>query len=248
MEIEYPSEEKKEQSIANIIKTTKPEPVGTIRFLIDAYREIGIKTILRNSYKIFILSAVTFSLLTACSLFKFDINVCERRSIVYLLSMFFYFSPFILLSTDFMYQIQERPFDVYEMQNTCKYTARHLILLRMPLFSLFTILIDIGTAVVWCSLGGTQYLPHIIGLIASGVMLYSLLNIAMFNKFGIYGYIGCAVIWLGGAAVFNTVGTDMKYAILTGIPVIIHIISCAMMGLVLNFSVRRSYKRLMFGY
>lgn len=246
MEIKYPSKEQKEQSIAHIIEATRTERVGTVRFLVNAYREIGVKTILRNSYKIFLLSAGIFAMLIAFALFTFSgdwADAWDRKSVISSLSLFFFSLPFVLLSTDFLYQLQERPFDVYEMQNTCKYTARHLILLRMPLFSLCTILIDIGAAVSWCTFNGTQYLPQSIGLIASGVMLYSLLNVAMFNQFGLYGCAGCAVIWFGLAAVFNLFPPELQYAFVTGIPAAVHIVSGAMMCAALNFFVKQSYRK-----
>lgn len=245
MEIKYPSSEEKERAIKNIMKATESPHIGTIRFLTDAYRDIGIRIILKNSYKIFILSAVLFIFLTGTTLLCIINGYNEKQFTVYSLSVFFYLSPFVLLSTDFLYRLQEHPFDVYEMQNVCKYTAHHLILLRMPLFSLCTMMIDAGAAVIWCSMTGTQYLPQIIGLIASGVMLYSLLNISMFNRFGLYGCVGCAAVWLCISAVFNAANIELQYAILTGIPAAVHIISGAMMGFVLTFLVKQSYKHLM---
>lgn len=246
MEIKYPNKEQKEQSIAKIMQATRAKRVGTVRFLINAYREIGVKTILRNSYKIFVLSAGIFTMLIAFALFTFSgepSDLWDRKSVVASLSLFFFSSPFVLLSTDFLYQLQERPFDVYEMQNTCKYTARHLILLRMPLFSLDTMLIDIGAAAGWCARNNMQYLPQIIGLIASGVMLYSLLNVAMFNRFDLYGCVGCAVIWFGLAALFGIFPSELQYALVTGIPAAVHIISGAAMCAALNFFVKQSYRR-----
>ena len=246
MEIKYPGKEQKEQSIAHIMQATRTQRVGTVRFLVNAYREIGVTTIFRNSYQIFLLSAGIFVMLIAFSLFTFSgepSDLWDKKEIVASLSLFFFSSPFVLLSTDFLYQLQERPFDVYEMQNTCKYTARHLILLRMPLFSLGTMLIDIGAAVAWCARNNTQYLPQIIGLITSGVMLYSLLNIAMFNRFDLYGCMGCAVIWFGLAALFCMLPSELQYALVTGIPAAVHILSGAAMCAVLNFFVKQSYRR-----
>lgn len=246
MEIKYPGKEQKEQSIANIMQATRTERTGTVRFLVKAYRTIGVKTILCHSYQIFLLSAGIFALLIAFALFTFSgepSDLWDKKAVVASLSLFFFSSPFVLLSTDFLYQLQERPFDVYEMQNTCKYTSRHLILLRMPLFSLGTMLIDIGAAVTWCAFNGTQYLPQIIGLIASGVMLYSLLNVAMFNRFDLYGCAGCAVIWFGLAALFGMFPSGLQYALVTGIPAAVHILSGAAMCAALNFFVRQSYRK-----
>ena len=244
--IPYPTSEQKKQAVAQIVRQTKPRPVGAVRFLIHAYREIGIATVLRNSIGIFGLSAAVFAVGIALALMEYDTSFLEERNIVPLLAFFFIDSPLVLLLTDFLYRLREKPLGVYEMQSAYKYTARHLILLRMPLFSLGTAAVDLAAALAWCGLRGTEYLPQMIGLIASGVMLYSLLNVALFNRFGLTGCIVCAVLWGLLAVGFAELPPTQRYALMTGIPFAVHMLSGAAMAAILTLLVRIFYQRPMY--
>ncbi len=242
-DIPYPTAAQKKQSVAQIIRKTKPSRVGAVRFLINAYREIGPATVLRNSLGIFGMSAATFAVGMAWVLMEYDPSFAEEGNIAPVLAIFFFGSPLVLLLTDFLYRLREKPLGVYEMQSAYKYTARHLILLRMPLFSLGTAALDLAAALTWCSLRGTQYLPQMIGLIASGVMLYSLLNVALFNRFGLTGCIGCAVIWGLLTLGFAYLNPAQQYALMTGIPFAAHMLSGAAMAALLTLLVRIFYQR-----
>lgn len=242
-DIPYPTAEQKKQAVAQIVRQTKPPRVGAVRFLIHAYREIGITTVLRNSIGIFGLSAAAFAVGIATVLMEYDPSFTEKGNIVPVLAIFFFGAPVVLLLTDFLYRLREKPLGVYEMQGAYKYTARHLILLRMPLFSLGTAAIDLAAALTWCGLRGTEYLPQMIGLIASGVMLYSLLNVALFNRFGLGGCIVCAVLWGLLTLGFAYINPEQQYALMTGIPVAVHLLSGAAMAAMLTVLVRIFYQR-----
>ena len=245
-DIPYPTAEQKKRAVAQIVRQTKPPRVGTVRFLVNAYREIGIATVLRNSIGIFGLSAAVFAVGIALALTEYDPVFMEKRDVAPVLAIFFFGSPLVLLMTDFLYRLREKPLGVYEMQSAYKYTARHLILLRMPLFSLGTAAVDLAAALAWCGLRGTEYLPQMIGLIASGVMLYSLLNVALFNRFGLTGCIVCAVLWGGLTMGFAELPPAQRYALMTGIPFAVHMLSGAAMAAILTLLVRIFYQRPMY--
>lgn len=245
-DIPYPTAEQKKRAVAQIVRQTKPPRVGAIRFLVDAYREIGMATVLRNSIGIFGLSAAVFAVGIALALTEYDPVFMEKRDVAPILAIFFFGSPLVLLLTDFLYRLREKPLGVYEMQSAYKYTARHLILLRMPLFSLGTAAVDLAAALAWCGLRGTEYLPQMIGLIASGVMLYSLLNVALFNRFGLTGCIVCAVLWGGLTMGFAELPPAQRYALMTGIPFAVHMLSGAAMAAILTLLVRIFYQRPMY--
>ena len=245
-DIPYPTAEQKKQAVAQIVRQTKPPRVGAIRFLFNAYREIGMATVLRNSIGIFGLSAAVFAVGIALALTEYDPVFMEKRDVAPVLAIFFFGSPLVLLMTDFLYRLREKPLGVYEMQSAYKYTARHLILLRMPLFSLGTAAVDLAAALAWCGLRGTEYLPQMIGLIASGVMLYSLLNVALFNRFGLTGCIVCAVLWGGLTMGFAELPPAQRYALMTGIPFAVHMLSGAAMAAILTLLVRIFYQRPMY--
>ena len=245
-DIPYPTAEQKKRAVDQIVRQTKPPRVGAIRFLVDAYREIGMATVLRNSIGIFGLSAAVFAVGIALALTEYDPVFMEKRIVAPILAIFFFGSPLVLLLTDFLYRLREKPLGVYEMQSAYKYTARHLILLRMPLFSLGTAAVDLAAALAWCGLRGTEYLPQMIGLIASGVMLYSLLNVALFNRFGLTGCIVCAVLWGGLTMGFAELPPAQRYALMTGIPFAVHMLSGAAMAAILTLLVRIFYQRPMY--
>ena len=245
-DIPYPTAEQKKRAVAQIVRQTKPPHVGAIRFLFNAYREIGMATVLRNSIGIFGLSAAVFAVGIALALTEYDPVFMEKRDVAPILAIFFFGSPLVLLMTDFLYRLREKPLGVYEMQSAYKYTARHLILLRMPLFSLGTAAVDLAAALAWCGLRGTEYLPQMIGLIASGVMLYSLLNVALFNRFGLTGCIVCAVLWGGLTMGFAELPPAQRYALMTGIPFAVHMLSGAAMAAILTLLVRIFYQRPMY--
>ena len=245
-DIPYPTAEQKKRAVAQIVRQTKPPRVGAIRFLVNAYREIGMATVLRNSIGIFGLSAAVFAVGIALALTEYDPVFMEKRDVAPILAIFFFGSPLVLLMTDFLYRLREKPLGVYEMQSAYKYTARHLILLRMPLFSLGTAAVDLAAALAWCGLRGTEYLPQMIGLIASGVMLYSLLNVALFNRFGLTGCIVCAVLWGLLAVGFAELPPVQRYALMTGIPFAVHMLSGAAMAVILTLLVRIFYQRPMY--
>ena len=245
-DIPYPTAAQKKRAVAQIVRQTKPPRVGAIRFLFNAYREIGMATVLRNSIGIFGLSAAVFAVGIALALTEYDPVFMEKRDVAPILAIFFFGSPLVLLLTDFLYRLREKPLGVYEMQSAYKYTARHLILLRMPLFSLGTAAVDLAAALAWCGLRGTEYLPQMIGLIASGVMLYSLLNVALFNRFGLTGCIVCAVLWGGLTMGFAELPPAQRYALMTGIPFAVHMLSGAAMAALLTLLVRIFYQRPMY--
>ena len=245
-DIPYPTAEQKKRAVDQIVRQTKPPRVGAIRFLFNAYREIGMATVLRNSIGIFGLSAAVFAVGIALALTEYDPVFMEKRDVAPILAIFFFGSPLVLLLTDFLYRLREKPLGVYEMQSAYKYTARHLILLRMPLFSLGTAVVDLAAALAWCGLHGTEYLPQMIGLIASGVMLYSLLNVALFNRFGLTGCIVCAVLWGGLTMGFAELPSAQRYALMTGIPFAVHMLSGAAMAVLLTLLVRIFYQRPMY--
>ena len=245
-DIPYPTAEQKKRAVDQIVRQTKPPRVGAIRFLFNAYREIGMATVLRNSIGIFGLSAAVFAVGIALALTEYDPVFMEKRNVAPILAIFFFGSPLVLLLTDFLYRLREKPLGVYEMQSAYKYTARHLILLRMPLFSLGTAAVDLAAALAWCGLRGTEYLPQMIGLIASGVMLYSLLNVALFNRFGLTGCIVCAVLWGGLTMGFAELPSAQRYALMTGIPFAVHMLSGAAMAALLTLLVRIFYQRPMY--
>ena len=245
-DIPYPTAEQKKRAVAQIVRQTKPTRVGAIRFLFNAYREIGMATVLRNSIGIFGLSAAVFAVGIALALTEYDPVFMEKGDVAPILAIFFFGSPLVLLLTDFLYRLREKPLGVYEMQSAYKYTARHLILLRMPLFSLGTAAVDLAAALAWCGLRGTEYLPQMIGLIASGVMLYSLLNVALFNRFGLTGCIVCAVLWGLLAVGFAELPSAQRYALMTDIPFAVHMLSGAAMAALLTLLVRIFYQRPMY--
>ena len=245
-DIPYPTAAQKKRAVDQIVRQTKPPRVGAIRFLFNAYREIGMATVLRNSIGIFGLSAAVFAVGIALALTEYDPVFMEKRDVAPILAIFFFGSPLVLLMTDFLYRLREKPLGVYEMQSAYKYTARHLILLRMPLFSLGTAAVDLAAALAWCGLRGTEYLPQMIGLIASGVMLYSLLNVALFNRFGLTGCIVCAVLWGGLTMGFAELPPAQRYALMTGIPFAVHMLSGAAMAAILTLLVRIFYQRPMY--
>lgn len=245
-DIPYPTPEQKKQAVARIVRQTRPPRMGTVRFLIHAYREIGVATVLRNSIGIYGMSAAAFAVGIASVLIDYDPAFTEEGNILPVLAIFFFGSPLVLLLTDFFYRLREKPLGVYEMQGVYKYTARHLILLRMPLFSLGTAALDLATALAWCGLHGTEYLPQIIGLIASGVMFYSLLNVALFNRLGLTGCIVCAVLWGLLTTGFAYIEPEQQYALMTGIPFAVHMLSGAAMAALLTLLVRIFYQRPMY--
>lgn len=242
-DIPYPTAQQKKQAVAQIVRQTKPPRVGAVRFLIQAYREIGIATVVRNSIGIFGISAAAFAVGMAWVLMEYDPSFTEKGNIAPILAIFFFGAPLVLLLTDFLYRLREKPLGVYEMQGAYKYTARHLILLRMPLFSLGTAAVDLAAAMAWCGLHGTEYLPQMIGLIASGVMLYSLLNVALFNRLGLTGCIVCAVLWGLFTLGFSYINPEQQYALMTGIPFAVHLLSGAAMAALLTVLVRIFYQR-----
>ena len=71
-DIPYPTAEQKKRAVAQIVRQTKPPRVGAIRFLFNAYREIGMATVLRNSIGIFGLSAAVFTVGIALALPEYD--------------------------------------------------------------------------------------------------------------------------------------------------------------------------------
>ena len=121
-DIPYPTAAQKKQSVAQIIRKTKPSRVGAVRFLINAYREIGPATVLRNSLGIFGMSAATFAVGMAWVLMEYDPSFAEEGNIAPVLAIFFFGSPLVLLLTDFLYRLREKPLGVYEMQSAYKYS------------------------------------------------------------------------------------------------------------------------------
>lgn len=242
MQIEYPSLEQKEHSITLIKMHTKRRRISTLRFLADSYKEIGVSVILRRSYHVYSLSILIFAILFLYMSVIVNSAFEEMHNFTTILFLFFAISPFVLLLTDGLYQLQERPSDTYDLQNVHKYASRHLILLRMPLFALGAIGIDFVLAFVWCFHLGFEYLLPIVAVTASSVLLYSYINLVMFLWFRGKGWIGSVLLWVTGNICIYYMDDSIKTFLFSSVPAVIHMAAALLIAAVFFRTVRMAYQ------
>ena len=70
--------------------------------------------------------------------------------------------------------------------------------------------------------------------------------VALFNRFGLTGCIVCAVLWGLLAVGFAELPSAQRYALMTGIPFAVHMLSGAAMAALLTLLVRIFYQRPMY--
>lgn len=125
--------------------------------------------------------------------------------------------------SELLYYIYVSPSGVLEYQNSYKYTAYQLSLLRMPLFSFAAMGINCVMAIFWCSMNGIGNVSAFTGLIACSVFLYSIINAALFNRWKRFGLAAASLVWivLNGILVF--LNAWIKIALFETVPVALHL-------------------------
>lgn len=223
MKIEYPSDQMKEQSIRAICEQTKVKRKNVFLFLMDTYREIGIKVIFRKSIFPYMLASVIYVSMFALLLTGFSKIHGNEEIFANVLLLFFFFSPSVIQLSELLYYIYVSPSGVLEYQNSYKYTAYQLSLLRMPLFSFAAMGINCVMAIFWCSMNGIGNVSAFTGLIACSVFLYSIINAALFNRWKRFGLAAASLVWivLNGILVF--LNAWIKIALFETVPVALHL-------------------------
>lgn len=241
IEVKYPDKEKKEKSISFICEQTKRKRKNVLIFLIDAYREIGISVILKNSVFIYLLSIVIYILGLALSLHLFKSAFNNEKVFADVLSLFFFAAPVVTQLSELLYFTCESSSGMLEYRNSYKYTAYQVSLLRMPLFSVAAMGVNCVIAVVWCLRNGISNVLAPIGLIACSVFIYALVNAAFFTRFQHAGFVITAVLWFAINGVLFTLGTKNKIALFVSVPFAMHAAFAAVLVLVFVKVVQKSY-------
>lgn len=223
MKVEYPSEWMKEQSIQIICQQTKVRRKNVFLFLVDTYREIGIKVIFRKSIFPYMLASVIYIFLFA--LFLTGFNTVHEKEVMFAnaLLLFFFFAPVVLQLSELLYYLYVSPSGVLEYQNSYKYTAYQLSLLRMPVFSLAAMGINCVLAVCWCSMNGIEHIPVFVGLIACSVFLYSTLNVVLFNRLKRIGFAAASLIWVILNKILAALNPQTQILLFEAVPLAMHL-------------------------
>lgn len=241
IDVKYPDTEKKEQSISLICDRTKQKKKNTFVFLIGSYRKIGIKVILKNSVLPYLLSIVLYTLSLALSLTIFKGAYNNEKTFANVLSVFFFAAPVITQLSELLYFVYESPAGVLEYSNSYKYTAYQISLLRMPLLSVATMMVNFVIAVVWCMLNGIINVLAPLGLIACSVFIYSLVNAAFFTHFKRAGFVMTAALWFIINCVLLTLRADVKITLFVTVPFAMHAVVAALLIVVFAKVIEKSY-------
>lgn len=241
IDVKYPDKNKKENSILTIHKQTKLTRKNALLFLIDAYKEIGIKVIFKNSIFTYLLAIIIYTFLLALLLITFKNAYSDKKVFADVLSVFFFASPFVTQLSELLYFIYEAPSGVLEYRNSYKYTAYQMSLLKMPLFSIATMLINCIIAVVWCSLNGISNILTPLGLIACSVFIYSLFNVTFFIHFKYVGFIFSVILWLIINYILLSLNTKIKITLFITVPFTLHVIVVTILISVFIKIIEKSY-------
>lgn len=223
MKIEYPPDQMKERSIRTICEQTKRKRKNVFLFLMDTYREIGIRVIFRKSIFPYMLASVIYVFLFALILTGFSKIYGNEEIFANVLLLFFFLSPSVIQLSELLYYVYVSPSGVLEYQNSYKYTAYQLSLLRMPLFSFASMGINCVMAVFWCSMNGIGNVSAFVGLIACSVFLYSIINAALFNRWKHIGFIVASLVWMSLNGILAFLNARIKIALFETVPFALHL-------------------------
>lgn len=241
IDVKYPDHEKKEHSISFICDKTKQKRKNAFAFLIDSYREIGIKVILKNAVFPYLLSIVLYTLGIALQLTIFKHSYNNEKIFADVLSVFFFAAPVITQLSELLYFVRESPTGVLEYSNSYKYTAYQMSLLRMPLLSVATMVVDYVIAVAWCMVNGISNVLAPLGLIACSVFIYSLVNAAFFTRFKRAGFVITAVLWFIVNYVLLTLSAKVKIILFVTVPFAMHAVVAVVLVVVFARVIEKSY-------
>lgn len=222
IDVRYPNEKKRENSISLICEQTKLKKKSVFTFLYDSYKEIGIKVIFKNSVLTYLLSIVIYIFGLAFLLTIFDGSYDDEKIFADVLSVFFFASPVVTQLSELLYYAYESPSGMFEYRNSYKYTAYQMSLLKMPLFSVMTMIVNCVFAVVWCLANGISNVLAPIGLIACSVFIYSLINVSFYTRFKRIGFVLTAVLWFFMNCILIILDPKIKIVLFVGIPFTMH--------------------------
>lgn len=223
MKIEYPSDQMKEQSIRTICEQTKVKRKNVFLFLADTYKEIGIKVIFRKSIFPYTLALIIYIFMLALILNVVNKMDGNEEMVSNVLLLFFFVSPAVIQLSELLYYVYVFPSGVLEYQNSYKYTAYQLSLLRMPLASFAAMVTNCVMAVFWCSLNGIGNVSSFVGLIACSVFLYSTINVALFNRWKQIGFAAASLVWISLNGILVFLNTRMKVVLFETVPFTMHL-------------------------
>lgn len=223
MKVEYPSDEMKKQSIQFICEQTKLKKQNAFSFLFDTYKKIGVKVIFKNAVFPYALSLVIYTLCLTLALTALGNVYKDETLFADILLLFFFASPIIMQLSELLYFVYEIPSGVLEYQNSYKYTAYQMSLLRMPLFSVATMVINCIIAIIWCGMNGISNVLAPFGLIACSVFTYSMIHVALFNRYKRIGLIIASVLWFGINGILLVLSTKVKIALFVTVPFAMHL-------------------------
>lgn len=241
IDVKYPDTEKKEHSISFICEKTKQKRKNAVVFLIDSYREIGIRVILKNAVFPYLLSIVLYILGIALPLTIFKGAYNNEKIFANVLSVFFFAAPIVTQLSELLYFVRESPAGVLEYCNSYKYTAYQMSLLRMPLLSVATMVVDCVIAAAWCMVNDISNVLAPLGLIACSVFIYSLVNAAFFTRYKRVGFVVNAVLWFIINCVLLSLSAKVKIALFVTVPFAMHAVVAVVLVVVFVGVVKRSY-------
>ncbi len=120
-----------------IVNKGVKEKKSFIRYLIDVFREIGVKNIFHDKMELFFMSAIgiTTILFTLTMIFKNNNNE-------YIYSSIFMIAPIFYLILSLFSFFNAREKGAMEIELTCKYNFHHLSTIRMFLFSILAMVVN----------------------------------------------------------------------------------------------------------
>lgn len=213
MSIMMPSKEEKEQSIHTILELGM-QPSKTLKDVIPMLlKRIGFHNLFLGLWDAIFLAFVCVIAFTVVFMLPEGIN----RNVRYM--GLFFISPFFYLMLHGFTSWKELQNGTYEIKMTCHYTLRELTALRMIIFSVFCIVLDvILSGGIWHFTKEGMKLFQLIGLSLSALFFYGTATMVVLRKgLSIYGQLVVPVIWSVLCLVPIILKIDME-AILLALP------------------------------
>lgn len=191
MSIMMPSKEEKEQSIHTILELGMKPPKTLVNAIPILLKRIGIHNLFLGVWDGIFLAIVCAGVFAIVFMLPKGIHINVRY-----MGLFFV-SPFFYLMLHGFTAWKELQNGTYEIKMTCHYTLRELTALRMIIFSVFCVVLDvIVSGGVWYFTKEGVKLFQLIGLSLSALFFYGTATMAVLRKgLSLYGQLAVPVLW-----------------------------------------------------
>lgn len=230
MKIQYPSEREIEQSIKEICETGLPHKTTVASFLLDMHRNFGMRHIYMGMCDIVAVSFTIFVIMGYSIAKNLCVNAMRTEQIQMAL---FAFAPILFMCLSGLCLWKERNSSTFELKQSCKYTAGHLIVYRMIMASFIGFATMTIYVLVLCGLMKLEII-RLLSTTYASLLIFSICMVWIVVKSnGVIPVFTICFAWVGLNMLGSWLWSDIYVGLLQTVPIMIWVCVDCVLALIL---------------